>query len=453
MGFLKQDAPVVDDFEAWSRGTRAEKIVPMAQHWAQVGFGTPVALHLLYATKILAYAAIAVTDESLRQLDGNTLVIGELGTTGQGYLNLITDRWQDIGELKVAQIGGLVGSALTLAALLSIDTLKTCVVLDQLTRTRHDSNRELLAQGLGNIAAATIGGMPGAGTMGASMVNYSSGARTRISGVVEGVLTVITALLLGSFVAWIPVATLSGVLIVVGIRMIDTDPMRFLESRSTVLDFSVVLVVIGVALFVGLIAASAAGVVLSVVLFLREQVGGNVVRRKSLVSRRSSTWYRPEDELRILEARGDAAVIYELQGSLFFGTARQLYLTLEPDLLRVDFLILDFKRVQSLDVTAAHMLKQVRDVLAEREAPLLLSSVRETLPNGVSYDTLDMGTTAGDDTREFEVPPGHYFMMGDNRDNSRDSRFWGFVPEENIVGKAFFIWLNFSDLKRIGSFR
>ncbi len=72
---------------------------------------------------------------------------------------------------------------------------------------------------------------------------------------------------------------------------------------------------------------------------------------------------------------------------------------------------------------------------------------RETLPNGVSYDTLDLTSNGiGDDTREYIVPPGHYFMMGDNRDNSTDSRFTvGFVPEENLVGKANIIFFSIAD--------
>lgn len=334
------------------------------------------------AAGVLTYAALAMNDPSLRQLDGNPLVIGELGATGDGYVQLITERWYQIGELKLSQVAGLIGGALTLAALLCIDTLKTCVVLDQMTRTRHDPNRELAAQGAANVLASAIGGMPGSGTMGASMVNLSSGGQTRISGIVEGLTALLVALLLGAFVAWIPIATLAGVLIVVGVRMIDTDPLRFLESRATVLDFSVVLVVVAVAIFVGLIAASAVGVVLSIILFLREQVGGNVVRRKSFVSQRSSTWYRPESEMQRLEQRGSSAVIFELQGSLFFGNAHQLYVTLEPELLKAEYVILDMMRVQSVDVTAAHTLNLVRDVLAERRAPLLISNVRERLPNG-----------------------------------------------------------------------
>ena len=72
---------------------------------------------------------------------------------------------------------------------------------------------------------------------------------------------------------------------------------------------------------------------------------------------------------------------------------------------------------------------------------------RETLPNGVSYDTLDLTPNSiGDNTREFVVPAGHYFMMGDNRDNSTDSRFSvGFVPDENLVGRANIIFFSIAD--------
>ncbi|MDR2788297.1 MAG: cyclic nucleotide-binding domain-containing protein [Candidatus Accumulibacter sp.] len=370
---------------------------PETWDWRGLTIGSATILAMLFSSRVIkkipatvvgvacgwmSYAAIAIIDPSLQQLENNPMVIGSLGASGEGYVAILTDRWNQIGELRLSQVAGLFGSALTLAVLLCIDTLKTCVVLDRFTRSRHDSNRELAAQGLANIVASAIGGMPGAGTMGATMVNYSSGSRTRISGVVEGLSTVVAALALGAFVAWLPVATLSGVLIVVGLRMIDTDPMRFLESKSTIVDFCVVLAVVGCALTIGLIAAAAVGVVLSIVLFLREQVGGAVVRRKSFVGERSSTWYRPEHEMRMLEKKGRSAVIFELQGSLFFGTAQQLYRTLEPELATTEYLILDLQRVQSVDISATYMLNQVRDALAERGVPLLFSNVRECLPSG-----------------------------------------------------------------------
>jgi SulP family sulfate permease len=331
---------------------------------------------------LLMYWGLASTDASMLTLSSNKLVLGAMGASGTGYIDTITGRWYDIGELKLAQITALLGSALTLAVLLSIDTLKTCVVMDQMTRTRHEPKRELLAQGLANITSAAIGGMPGSGTMGPTMVNLSSGAQTRVSGMVEGVLVVLAALALNTFIAWIPGATLAGILIVVGLRMIDTEPLHFLESRATVIDFAVVVVVIACALTVGLIAASAAGVALSILLFVREQVGGSVVRHKTFVSQRSSTWYRPEAETRLIAQKGDSAIIFELQGSLFFGTTYELYSALEPEIKTRDYIILDLRRVQSVDITAAHMLNQVRDMLRERGVPLLLSHVREQLPNG-----------------------------------------------------------------------
>ncbi|MBK9199294.1 SulP family inorganic anion transporter [Candidatus Skiveiella danica] len=331
---------------------------------------------------LLAYGLFALFDPSLRVLPGNSLVIGSLAIAGDGFLSLLVTRWSGISHLGVDLIAGMLGVALTLAALLSIDTLKTCVVLDQLTRCRHEPNRELVGQGIANMVSNALGGLSGAGQMGATLVGLNSGSESRMAGVMAGVFALAAALLFSAFFAWIPVSTLAGILVVIGFRMIDRAPLQFLRARATVLDFGVVATVVAVALTSSLIAASAAGVALAMVLFVRAQIGSTAVRHKMLLRQSPSSWHRPEPELAILEARGDEAVIFELQGSLFFGNTYQLYTDLEKEISTRSYVIIDLRRVQSIDVTAAHLFNLIRDAIRERGAKLVLSGIQENNPRG-----------------------------------------------------------------------
>ena len=333
----------------------------------------------------LAYFGLGLMDGSMLTLSGNALVVGSLGSASGGFTDALTSRWSAIWNMNLASLQLLIMPALTLAVLLSIDTLKTCVVLDALTRSRHNSNRELIGQGIGNIASAVIGGIPGAGTMGATLVNMSSGACSQRSGIIEGILALIAFLLLGSLIAWVPIAALAGILIVIGCRMIDIHTLNFLKFRSTLLDFGVIVTVVIVALTVSLIAASGTGIVLAILLFVREQIGGKVVRRKSYGDQTFSKKIRRQEEMEILVQRGDQSVIFELQGSLFFGTTDQLYTELEHELKKRSYrtyVILDMRRVQSVDVTATHMLEQFKDMLAERNGFLIFSQIPHNLPSG-----------------------------------------------------------------------
>lgn len=335
------------------------------------------------AAGIASYFGLGLADPALMTLQGNSLVVGALGGEGGGsFWDGLVVRWSALSTVSLAQLQTLAIPALTLAVLLSIDTLKSCVVLDALTRSRHNSNRELIGQGLANLSSGAIGGIPGAGTMGATLVNVSGGASTSFSGLVEGVLSLLVFLLLTGLISWVPVSALAGILIVVGTRMIDRNSLHFLKSRSTILDFAVIVAVIGTALTVSLIAASGVGVILAVVLFIREQIGGSIIRRKLLGNETFSKRVRTHAEMEILTEKGTRAAIVELQGSLFFGTADQLYRALEADLKARDFLILDMRRIQTVDVTAAHLLEQVKDMLAERHGFLIFSQIPESLPSG-----------------------------------------------------------------------
>lgn len=334
------------------------------------------------AAGAIAYGGFAWADPALRVLAGNSQVIGSLGGGGTGLFSAFAGRLTAIKAMGLADLPALLMPALTLAVLLSIDTLKTCVVVDTLTRSRHDSNRELLGQGLGNLTSAAIGGIPGAGQMGATLVNISSGGNSRRSGLIEGALSLLAFLALGALIAWVPVAALAGILVVVGVRMIDFGSLHFLKARSTIFDFVVVVAVVVTAQAVSLIAASGVGVVLAIVLFIREQIGGSVVHRKTDGNKIFSRQTRLPAAMAILQRDGDQAVIFELQGSLFFGTTDKLYSALESELKTRRYVILDLRRVQSVDVTAAHLLQQAEDILAEHGGFLLFSHIPPRLPSG-----------------------------------------------------------------------
>jgi SulP family sulfate permease len=323
--------------------------------------------------------------EMLRQTD-NKLVLGPVNGGVGAFWPHWAAQWKSMGAIELSDWKLLLVPALTLSALLSIDTLKTCVVVDTLTRSRHDSNRTLIGQGIGNTASALFGGMPGSGQMGATIVNLNSGSQTKRSGLFEGCFVLLAFVLFGNLVGWLPLAALAGVLMVVACKMFDWTSFQLLRSRSTLLDFVVIWAVIITAARFSLIVASGTGVGLAVLIFLRDQIRSPVLHRKTYGNEISSKKSRLPAEARALEAYGGQTVICELQGTLFFGTADKLYVELEADLKRCQFIILDMRRVQSVDFTAAHMLELIEALLQDRNAFLLFSHMPQKLPGGENLE-------------------------------------------------------------------
>jgi len=393
--FLSQ----VPKFLGWPKGVTlvAGMLSPGLWQWPALVVGASTVCGVLLAPRItkavpatilgllagvLAYFALSLGRPGLLHLAGNPLVLGPVGGSPRELAADVASHWSAFAGLRLADLGALLMPALTLSVLLSIDTLKTCVVVDALTRSRHHSDRELIAQGTGNLASALIGGMAGSGMMGATLVNVNSGGRTRLSGVLEGAFVLAAFLLFGNGIAWVPIAALAGILFVVAFRMFDWGSFQLLRQKSTVLDFCVSGAVVVVAVSSDLIAAAGAGLALAILLFIREQIRGSVIHRKVTGAQMSSTQRRLPEELAVLQQRGALTIICELQGSLFFGTTDRLFTDLEPDLKQCRFLILDMRRVQSVDYTAAHLLQQFEAILQERGGTLVFSRLPASLPTG-----------------------------------------------------------------------
>jgi sulfate permease, SulP family len=327
---------------------------------------------------IVSYFVIGLFSAQLLDPHNNPLVVGAIDTSGS-FLETIFGRTTSLSSVSLNTLRLITIPALTLSVLLSIDTLKTCVGLNSLKRGRHDADRELVGQGVGNLASFLVGGMPGAGTMGPTLVNVASGGRTPRSGVIAGGLVVLVLLFLRPLIAWVPIGALSGILLFIAWRMFDKSMFRMLRYPAGRQDFAVIAGVILVAVTVDLIAAAGVGIGLAILLFIRDQVRGSVIRRRFYLNEISSKTRRLASERELLMMHGHQGVFCQLQGNLFFGTTDQLFSQLEPDLRTKRFILLDMRRVQSMDYTAAHLFEQMHEQLAERGGQLIFSG----MPSGL----------------------------------------------------------------------
>lgn len=219
---------------------------------------------------------------------------------------------------NVGALGMIIKFGFTLAALGAIDSLLTSVVADNLTKTRHDSNQELIGQGLGNMGAALIAGLPGAGATMRTVLNINAGGKTRISGVLSGLFLLAVLLGLGPIVAYIPNAVLAGILFTVGIGIIDYKSFRHFRSVDRA-DIIIMLVVLVLTVFVDLLVAVAVGMIMASLLFMRRMSDVVDFETKTTPLKGFSQEISWADETDIVDKVGDKVYIKHLNGPLFFG--------------------------------------------------------------------------------------------------------------------------------------
>ncbi len=265
--------------------------------------------------------------------------------------------------------------AITLAALGAIDSLLTSIVADNITKSKHNSNQELIGQGIGNALSALIGGLPGAGATMRTVINANSGAKTNLSGVIAGLLLLAILLGLSAFVGHIPNAVLAGILLTVGISIIDYKGFRHLRAMPMA-DAVVMLVVLLMTVFIGLLEAVALGMVMSSLLFMKKvsdvvEHGATSAPLKSYAA--EIPWNDEENVL--LEGIGNQIYIKHLNGPLFFGFASRFQEMIKA-LPKTKVFILRMDRVPYIDQSGLYAMEEAVQDLQEQKVGVLFTGLQ-----------------------------------------------------------------------------
>ena len=291
----------------------------------------------------------------------NTPVIGEVPS---GLPVLQTP------DLSPGFLLGAAQPALILALLGSIDSLLTSLVADSMTRTRHDPNRELVGQGIGNTVAGFIGGLPGAGATMGTVVNLRAGGRTPVSGVIRAGILLALVLGLGRFVEEIPHAVLAGILMKVGWDIIDwrfiTRIHRVQREHLVVMALTMFLTV-----FLDLVTAVAIGLIAAGMASARqwERLELDSVVSVPLLD---STFLTPDDESDDADVFSARAGLVAMRGSFSVASSGKMISTISEDIRDHEIVILDFSDTVHMDDSAALVIEQLIDAAYDQDTECIV---------------------------------------------------------------------------------
>lgn len=275
-------------------------------------------------------------------------------------------------DFSFASITPYIFTALTLALLGAIDSLLTSVVADNMTKTKHKPNKELIGQGIGNSIAALFGGIPGAGATIRTVVNINAGGKTRLSGMIAGVLLLMILLALGPIASKIPAAVLAGILITVGIGVMDYKGLKAIPYMPKQ-EVAIMLIVLVLSSVWNLVYAVGIGLVIASLIFMKI-IGDISAKRSEVKSLKEEAW---NDEMEISENLQEQIFIKHIKGPLFFGTTSDFQALVKQIPLKATSIIIRMDRMPYMDQTGLYVMEEILIDLVKAGKTVLLVDIIE----------------------------------------------------------------------------
>ena len=349
-------------------------------HWATVGLSALTILICIFWKRITqkvpgSIIAIIVTTVIAIILEKFGITVSTIGSNFPSVKEGMSIGLPSFPSIEWQAMRELVSPAISIALLAGIESLLSAVVADGMIGRRHNSNTELIGEGIANILAPLFGGIPATGAIARTATNIKNGGKTPIAGILHAVFLLIIMLFLGRYAALIPMATLGGVVAIVAYNMSELHLVKgmFKSTRSDVL---VMFTSFLLTVFIDLTVAIQAGVLLAAFLFIRRMSESTEARNITRLLTGNTQTPRADDLGQPGIEVPKNVEVFEIYGALFFGAADKFKDTLLSQNRRLPrVLILRMRHVLVLDATALHSLEEVYARVKARGITLVLSGV------------------------------------------------------------------------------